>query len=368
MESKNERPVDWNLLSRYVSGSCSKQEEVVVETWAAADPENRKTLDELRRVWEKVSLQKETLPVDVEALWDELDERIREAESERSGQEKATRKERNRSSRQAKPGRSRSRTWNRRLASGALSAVVVAAIALAVFLFEDPPNTGEAPKKKVFTTEPGQRATVRLTDGTEVRLNVKSQLTVLPSFGQESRDVRLDGEAFFQVAADSTRPFTVHAGEAAVRVLGTAFDVTAYPEEAATRVAVAEGRVTMAPMRSPLGEKKRQDILLGKRDVGRILQSGEQEIQRDSDLESHLAWMDGKLVLKNAPFEEVVRKLERWYGLEISLRGGASPPEGELNARFAKDQPLPEVVDLVGTLFGLEYKLNRKTVVFSPSN
>ena len=338
-----------------------------METWAAANPENRKTLDELRRVWE-ISLQKETPPVDVEALWGELDERIREAESKRSGQEKATGLERNQTSRQAKPGLSRSRRWNRRLASGALSTVVIAAIALTVFLLEYPPSTGEAPKEKVFTTEPGQRTTVRLTDGTEVRLNVKSQLTVLPSFGKESRDVHLDGGAFFEVATDSTRPFSVHTGEAAVRVLGTAFDITAYPEEAATRVAVAEGRVTMAPMRSPLGKKKRQDILLGKRDVGRILQSGEQEIQRDSDLESHLAWMDGNMVLKNAPFEEVVRKLERWYGLEISLRDGASPPEGKLNARFAKDQPLPEVLDLVGTLFGLEYKFNRKTAVFSPSN
>lgn len=335
-----------------------------METWAASDPENRKTLEELQSVWERVSRQQNTLPIDVDGLWDELSERIREAEDEPFVQEHATR-ERGRSP--SRRGTSRSKASRRRLLSGAVSIAVVAAIALVVFLFEGRPRSTETSEKKVFTTQRGQRATIRLTDGTQVRLNVESRLTVLPSFGKKAREVRLRGEAFFEVAKDSTRPFTVRADEAVTRVLGTSFGVNAYPEENVTSVVVTEGRVSVRPEQSPDTQKATRDLVLEKQELGQIHRTGQHEVHRTSDLTAHLAWMDGKLVFEDAAFGEVAQKLERWYGIETSLRGGMSPPDGSFNARFAEDQPLPEVLDLVSTVFGLEYQLKQKTAIFAPA-
>jgi ferric-dicitrate binding protein FerR (iron transport regulator) len=243
---------------------------------------------------------------------------------------------------------------------------VIAAIAVIGFLFEGQSHSEEAAQKEVYTTQRGQRATVRLTDGTQVRLNVESRLTVLPSFGSEARAVRLEGEAFFEVATDSTRPFTVRAGGTAARALGTAFGMDAYPGEQVTSVAVTEGRVAVRSKQSEEAQDEPEDVVLEKQEMGEIHQGGQQMVRRDFDPAAHLAWMEGQLVFENAPFREVTRKLERWYGLEVSLREGLSPPEGRFNARFAEDQPLPEVLDLVSTVFGLKYQLKQKAVVFVP--
>lgn len=337
-----------------------------METWAASDPANRRTLDELQRVWQRVSRQQRSLPIDVDGLWDELSHKMREAEESSTGGRAS--RETDRPSRGTGEGPTRSRPSRRRLVPGGVSVVVIAAIAIAVFLFEGQPHSREASETKVFTTQRGQRATVRLTDGTKVRLNVESRLTVPPSFGKTAREVRLEGEAFFAVAKDSTRPFTVHAREAAARALGTAFGMDAYPGELVTSVVVTEGRVAVRSEESEDTQDASEDVVLEKQEMGEIRQDGQHMVRRDFDPTARLAWIDGKLVFEDAPFEDVTRKLERWYGIEISLRDGMSRPEGSFNARFAEDQPLPEVLDLVSTVFGLKYQLKQKTVVFVPAN
>lgn len=363
MESRKERPVDWSLLSRYVAGSCSDREEVVVETWAASDPQNRKTLEELQQVWERVSKQQRTLPIDVDGLWDELRQKMHEVD-EVSARNRTSR-ERERSARRSRRlAGSRRARWQ--LTSGAVSTLMIAVIAIAVFLFEGPPWAEEAAEEKVFTTQRGQRATIRLKDGTQVRLNVESRLAVLPSFGKKAREVRLEGEAFFEVAEDSTRPFTVHARDADARALGTAFGVNAYPDEHVTSVVVTEGRVAVRPEQSETVPDEPEDVVLETQEMGEIQQGEQHLVRRDFDPTLRLAWMEGQLVFENDSFKTVRQKLERWYGVEISLQEGMSSPEGRFNARFGEDQPLPEVLDLLSTMFGVTYQLDGKTVLLAP--
>jgi ferric-dicitrate binding protein FerR (iron transport regulator) len=100
---------------------------------------------------------------------------------------------------------------------------------------------------------------------------------------------------------------------------------------------------------------------------GRLLQSGEQVVNQGVGVAAQLAWMNGRLVFEDASFEEVARKLERWYGLTVTLedRAGAPPP-GHLNAQFAKDQPLSDVLSVVATAFGLEHeRAEPKRVTFA---
>lgn len=251
-------------------------------------------------------------------------------------------------------------------------------VMIAVFWMGNYSTTGTLPGSseegiETFTTEKGERATVRLSDGTHVRLNVNSRLTVSNSFGDERRRVRLDGEAYFDVATDSTKPFMVHAGGTVTRVLGTAFDVSAYPDEEEAKVIVTEGRVSLQADSGQIGEnednasREKESVILTERQMARVLNSGGQIIRQKTEGQQHLAWMNGELILNDAPFSKVVRSLERWYDLEIILEEGATPPIGHLNARFAKEQALEEVLTVVATAFRLEYKRHRKRVIFSPS-
>lgn len=377
MESRSDRPVDWNLLTRYVSGACSKDEEVVVETWAAADPKNRQLVEELQQVWQKVSQRERELPIDVDAAWDKLNQKIREAEDEETEPERRTPQPtpgEGRPSRPAKRNHSRSRASNRKVIAGVSTAVVVIAVALAVFLFEGLPRSSEAPEEKVYTTQRGQRAVIQLRDGTEVRLNVDSRL-VLPEdgFTGNRREVRLEGEAYFDVARDTTRPFRVSAPGASVRVLGTAFDLKAYPGEKETRVAVAEGKVSLQPERSDAqgsGAREsegqefepQEEVLLEARNLGIVSGSNVQEVHRGVDLSKELAWTEGSLVFRDAPLNEVAQKLSRWYDLHVETQV-ASSEVARLNATLDGKSP-DQTIKAVAVALDLQYEREGEKVVF----
>jgi ferric-dicitrate binding protein FerR (iron transport regulator) len=266
---------------------------------------------------------------------------------------------------------------------GAIAAVVAVTITLWLFgPLESGLQEASPPRPETFVTQKGQRTSLRLPDGSQVRLNVDSRLTVPPSFGEENRVVRLEGEAFFEVRDDSTRPFIVRTEGAVTRVVGTAFDVGAYPEEDEIKVAVAEGRVSLhaeqpAAPQEPADEKDatapeeadrsadRQNVVLAKNQVSLIPRSGEPIVRREKDLSEHLAWMDGQLAFEDAPFEEVARRLERWYDLEIAVEEGSAPPSGHLNAQFDEDRPLSDVLLVIDAAFGLKHEREGNRVAFS---
>lgn len=322
---------------------------------------------------------------DTEALWNRIQEQTQQEEAEAeftalpqrsatSSSGESVQQARNRRQPQ-RWGRRRFPTWKQAVWTGALAAIIALAGILWMRGFlESGQELATAREVEIFSTETGERATVRLNDGTRVHLNVNSRLSVPKTFEGEKRTVELEGEAFFNVATDSTRPFIVHAGRTVTRVLGTAFNVSAYPEDGEAKVVVAEGRVSLragsrqAAQEETAPPKEETSVVLTKRQMARVLRSGDQVIRRKLDLGQHLAWMNGELAFSDAPFEDVVRSLERWYGLNISLQEGMTPPSGHLNARFAEDQDLRDVLKVVATAFRVEYERRRKQVTFTRLN
>lgn len=357
--------VSWKLLGKFLFSECTEEEKTRIHEWIEEDPSRKTLLEHLRHLLRMTKDSPNSQEWDTEVLWERIDEQTRREDAQREVGEYKERTHSRRSPSSSRAGRKEARLseLRKRVWTGIVTVVVGVVISLWLF---GPLKTGlqtsSSSGPKTFETEKGQRATVRLTDGTQIRLNVDSRLTVPQSFGADSRDVQLEGEAFFEVASGSARPFRVHAGGAVTRVLGTEFDVSAYPEERETRVVVAEGRVSMRSNQSTGGKVK--EIVVGRQQMGQILSSGEQVVRRDLNVSSHLAWMEGQLALEDAPFTTVVRKLERWYGLDITLPEDHPPPDGHLNARFTEDQPIPEVLGLVSTAFGVEYTRDEKRVTF----
>ena len=102
------------------------------------------------------------------------------------------------------------------------------------------------PGMRTFSTRRGQRADLRLNDGTQIVLGAATTVRIADDFGHLARNVYLDGEAYFVVHHDPARPFVVHAGHALVRDVGTRFAVTAYGGATPTQIVVAEGEVGVA--------------------------------------------------------------------------------------------------------------------------
>jgi transmembrane sensor len=180
----------------------------------------------------------------------------------------------------------------------------------------------EVPVTKEYvtiTTQKGQKLPHKLPDGSMVRLNAESSISFIKDFESEERLVILNGEAYFEVKKDVTRPFTVQTDAMSTHVLGTSFNVLAYPESNEQVVTLVEGQV---------------NVKMSKSNLEFDLQEGEQlsfskslsETQKNKAQNfNHLLWKDGILFFENEPFSEVIPKLERWYGVDIQVVGKISP-------------------------------------------
>ena len=370
-----ESELDWNLLAKYVAGECSSHEEAQVQAWTEQDPARLGRVEGLRRVWEAAGAS--PAHWDAEAAWKAFRQRagsdmashgaVPYRASERHDSEEGARR------RTAQPARARCAEKKKkrrrparrtRLFQAVAVALVVAAgaLLLAVFLKGEFPLAPPESGGKVFATQEGQRATLRLTDGTEVRLNADSRLTLSEEFSTGARAVRLEGEAYFDVARDPARPFLVRTQEASVEVRGTAFNIEAYPGDAQTQVAVTEGEVDLRPS-APQPTDHDSVVRLKPRSLGVASERGLQPVQRGIDLSGRLAWTEGRLVFENAPPREVARKLERWYGLQVDVRVPARSAVVGLNATF-EDEPLSEVLRSIAAALSLEYERRQDAVTF----
>jgi ferric-dicitrate binding protein FerR (iron transport regulator) len=179
-------------------------------------------------------------------------------------------------------------------------------------------HVAQADSHRVYRTEPGQQAVVHLLDGTKVTLSAGGKLVVPAAFNGQSRDVELDGQAFFEVAKDRELPFRVHTGNVVTRVLGTAFNVRGYSGEPRVQVVVASGRVSVSPAGSaqvslpPVTE-------LGPGDLAQVSRDGSVYVEHHVDLDRYLAWRDGWLTFIDAPVVEILAELERWMGVHFTL-------------------------------------------------
>ena len=147
---------------------------------------------------------------------------------------------------------------------------------------------------------------LHLSDGSVVYLNADSRLRYPETFTGGERKVYLEGEAYFEVAKDASRPFKVVAREVEVNVLGTHFNVNAYPEHADVVTTLAEGKVQVAGVASQA-----------------VLVPGEQAIAspegmevRKVDVQAYTSWKNGVFVFRSMPLEEIMEQVYRWYGVE----------------------------------------------------
>ncbi|WP_346857002.1 FecR domain-containing protein [uncultured Draconibacterium sp.] len=164
-------------------------------------------------------------------------------------------------------------------------------------------------------TEEGQRSKVILPDSSIVWLNSSTTLSYHENDLVKERRVHLSGEAFFQGSKNADKPFFVENEQLIVRVLGTEFDVEAYPETGEINVVLESGSVQLSHTtnesfnyRLKPGEIATFDLTEKKLNIAEI------------DVSKFSSWKNGVLILQNDPMKEVIEKLERWYNVEVEIR------------------------------------------------
>jgi transmembrane sensor len=172
------------------------------------------------------------------------------------------------------------------------------------------------------STSPGKLQQVRLPDGSEVWLNASSRIGFPEKFG-DTREVNLQGEAFFKVTKDPKKPFIIRTGNVHTTVLGTAFNVKAYKGDELIEVTVSNGKVAVSSFDTVFRQSLGKVALV--RDQRVQFNTKTQQLLPISSASGQIAssWKEGRLVFRAAPFHQVVRTLERWYGVHFVVAGNS---------------------------------------------
>jgi ferric-dicitrate binding protein FerR (iron transport regulator) len=153
-------------------------------------------------------------------------------------------------------------------------------------------------------------------DGTTVTLGVSSRLAPAPGYGLGTREVVLEGEAYFDVVNDASAPFIVRTGSTVTRVLGTTFNVRKYPQDTTVQVAVAAGKVAIG--------NHNATTLLNVGDVGQVDAQGKSVVVHDPKLvDAEMQWRDGWLTIDNLTLRQAAVELSRWYDLDVRIASSA---------------------------------------------
>lgn len=200
-----------------------------------------------------------------------------------------------------------------------VAASLVALVCLSVLIFQfrnnilnyiDPVTTRQ------LTAANGQVVNCTLADGTRIWLNAGSKLSYPSKFRGNLREITLAGEAYLEVAHDATKSFIVHTGTIKTQVLGTSFNVKAYPEDGFVKVDVFTGKVGVMPKRAPgvatVSLTPAEEVVIDKMDYTAVKTSG-------VDMTVPASWKDGGLVFKNMALKEVVNAIQHRYNIKIKV-------------------------------------------------
>jgi hypothetical protein len=218
-------------------------------------------------------------------------------------------------------------------------------------------DTQTEPEDLVYNTLKipyGKRFQVILSDGTAVYLNSGTTLRYPVKFiAGQNRSVFLDGEAFFDVTKDKKHPFIVNADNLNVRVLGTHFNVSNYPEDDITDVVLVEGSVGLHTANEQFDANKNTILEPGYK--GSFTKTSNKITTKAVSTQIYTAWIKGELVFRNMSFKNICKKLERHYNITITNQNKALENE-RFNASF-KNEPIEKVLGYFNELHGLRYTI-----------
>ena len=211
-------------------------------------------------------------------------------------------------------------------------------------------ETKELLKNSLVTPKGGQFMVV-LPDGSKVWLNAATSLSYPTAFSGHTREVELNGEAYFEIAPDASMPFIVKVNNITVKVLGTHFNIMGYEDESNIRTTLLTGAVQVqhnsATVQLTPGEQA-------------ILQQGHMTLKKDVDVEEVVAWKNGYFHFNHESLPGVLRQISRWYDVGIVYEGQI--PEREFGGKIERKSSLNDVLRIL-ELSNVHYKVKDRKII-----
>jgi len=330
MEIEGEGNSIYDLIVRSFSDQLNIDEEERLKNWMNADPSNGSEYNDYLEIWQRSGRMTMSSKIDISKSFNQT-KRIANIYNRKS---------------------------NTVFILSQIAAVFIIAFFLSVFynnyLVSKPQIVTESVIYNQVKATYGTQTRIELPDKTIVFLNSGSILRFPNSFkGLKTRNVELIGEAQFTVKKDKEQPFIVAVNKIQVKVLGTTFNVNAYPVNASITIALVEGSIQL--------EQKKENGILEVLKIARNqvctydLHKNEFSLKNETDLSKYTAWTEGKIIFFNDNINTVIEKLENWYNVDISI-GDKRIEKYRFTGTFI-EEPLEKVLNLLSMTSNMQYKV-----------
>lgn len=345
--------INKELIEKYLNNRCNEEDLKTILYWFQESSKTSDSVNLLSGFWEEISTEEGPRKTDFDMILDKIHHKINLAHSEKilgisdNNFRKYKRKQ-----------------YLIALLRNAAAILLLPAIGFGLFITSryhsvtsDQKSLNQAYNEVFSSVDAITKVT--LPDGSNVWLNHSSSLKYPAAFYGNTRFVELKGEGYFEVVHNTRIPFIVKAGEISVLARGTTFDISAYPDEDRIETSLIEGNVELKKYRPDgstmnLLSMKPNDMVVYKKATEEI---GTRTVKDDR----YFSWKGGKLVFNKEPMSEVIKKLSRWYNVEIRIE------DSELynltyTATFM-NETLPQVLELIAMVTPVRYTIsNRKEI------
>ncbi|HVU55558.1 MAG TPA: FecR domain-containing protein [Puia sp.] len=353
----------WELLARVKSGEATPEEQLELSQHLSASPEDIDLVKQLDAYWE-LPMPAASAPStnEITTAWDSVRSKIISQQPPVELPARGIRVRR-----------------MIRYAS-AIAAVLITTAGICLWNVLKMPPPPSALQKNIVSTKNGSRSKIELPDGTQVWLNVGSRINYDENYGKENRELTLTGEAYFDVAHNANTPFILHTGKMDVKVLGTVFNVKAYPGDVTTEAALIKGSIEVTFPGRPHDKlilKPHDKISIvnkevtavdtpvtrhtyaGNKTIPAIMVSSVQ-YEPDSSAIIETAWaVNNRLIFRSKTFEELARDIERWFNVTVRVEDSSI-----LSKKFTgtfSNESISDALYALSLSYPFHYRVDRNT-------
>lgn len=322
----------WELIAKHLADESTTEEEVELASWINSSEENRRIYDQAELAWA---------------------EKQRDSASERLARGKAMVFDRIRQDQiQTNTSHVSPHTWWKRMSVVSRVAAALLLVTLSWYGYTRiQPQDQVVPLRRVVNN--GEPKKLLLPDSSTVWLNTGTEVRYANTFSGKTREIFLNGEAFFEVKRDESKPFIVHAGSLTTQVLGTSFNIRAYPKRSDIEVTVSSGKVSVSDSTGVIGKLVRDQQISYQKSTGRFTSQLVNSHNRS-------LWKEAELIFETKNFGEVAEILERRYHVQIQFDDNKIK-NCPISARFSKEESLQQILYMLGLVTNTECVFNNKT-------
>lgn len=320
-------------MIRYLQGTCSPEEKTLFEAWLQESAEHRKLFYETRLLWHasKIDYFKGEEPLN--SALATFNDNIQHSHQQR---------------------RKSVYVQMARYAAIVTGALVITWLVLT--LDRHKPSTEAMLTSAVSQTDSSQL--VVLSDGTRVWLNSNSRITYPNKFSNGNRTVSFEGEAYFDVMHDPAHPFIVHTAAMDIKVLGTSFNIQAYPKEDKAEAVLVKGKIVIA---DSLGQHL-ADVAPGQ--IARFEKGNRQVSVKNVNPDAYTGWRFGQITLSGANLATITCKLTELYPVHFSIEPSITDT-ARYNFVFSKRKPVMEVMNMLSFIAPIHYQIQGKEILIT---